>query len=207
MEEIEGVDMSLSELESYKQAQLNEAVNTAGKDVPKEKGVLDMGDTSAKTIVVPKEVPASIEEASSKDTVPSHSTSYVSDSHTSSVEEKNDGSNESNSAAPEESVEPVAVVEPTFKTTTNPGKNKGPKKEDAHRMNREAAAEKHASTSDIDKETGIWNTEVQENARAKKLGTTADKGLSTRSASQGQLRPLAKKVSAVSYVASFYNMC
>jgi hypothetical protein len=75
MEEIEGADMSLSELESYKEVEFNEAVNTAGKDVPKEKGVIDMGDTSAKTTVVPKEVPTSMEEASGKDTIPGYSAS------------------------------------------------------------------------------------------------------------------------------------
>jgi hypothetical protein len=82
MEEIEGADMFLSELESYKEVELNEAVNTAGKDVTKKKGVLDMGDTSAKTTVVPNEVPASMEEACGKGTVPGHSALYVSDSHT-----------------------------------------------------------------------------------------------------------------------------
>lgn len=85
---------------------------------------------------------------------------YVSDSHTLDVEEKNDKSDELDSMALEESVELVAVVEPTFQTATNPGKNKRPRKEDAHRMNKEVAVEKRASTLDIDMETGVQNIEV-----------------------------------------------
>jgi hypothetical protein len=44
--------------------------------------------------------------------------------HDDGAEEKNDGFDESDSAAPEESVEPVAIVEPTFQTATNPGKKR-----------------------------------------------------------------------------------
>jgi hypothetical protein len=42
-------------------------------------------------------------------------------------------------------------------------------------MNREAAAEKQVSTSDIDKEMEVWNTEVQENAgTAKTIGKESE---------------------------------
>jgi hypothetical protein len=178
-------------------------VENVRKEVSNEKSIDDRFDTSEKITAPRTEVPAPIVQGDAPEVVASHLGASANDPDTSDGMEDNDGLEESENLPAPQTVEPVAVMERTFPSAKNSGKDNKSSKDGGLSMNRDSTTRKRSSAfNHIDKNRSM-GIEGQQKSAAQRVLIPDGNRQATGATARVQFKAQGNTVSVISYRNNF----